>query len=212
MFLPQWLRQLAQRWFPRGGNRRGRAGRVPAPTLRRVQPILEVLEERLSPAVYNYQVVALIGDTVNLPNTSQSAGTLTNLADASINNSGNVSFLGTLNRGSNRSPRYSGVDEATFTANGSVNLSVLSFTLRDFSFPRIDSKVDSNSEPVNEVIAQDKELLGSTLYSDIRIWQPDGTYGSQPYAEGTVDVSSGIGDYYLHPAISPSGVHVAWQD
>src|SRR5690242_7828959 len=50
MFSSSWLHQLAQRWFPRNGKRRRRAGRVLAPRHRRVRPRLEVLEERLTPS------------------------------------------------------------------------------------------------------------------------------------------------------------------
>jgi hypothetical protein len=60
MHLSQWLQQLGQRWSPRGGNRR-RAAHVPAPTRRRVRPILEALEDRcllssltINPALITY--------------------------------------------------------------------------------------------------------------------------------------------------------------
>lgn len=162
MLLSQCLRQLANRWSPRGAKRRRRAGRVSAPTLRRVRPTLELLENRLSPAVYNYDVVAQTGYGVNQPNGTPAQGTLTNLAQASINDSGNVAFLGTLTTVSNNS--YSGVDEATISG-GVTTLSVLSnnlsSTIRYFSFPQINND--------NNVIAQDQTLIGSTLSSYIRV-------------------------------------------
>ena len=167
-------------------------------TSRPIRPFLELLEDRLCPSVYNYDVVAQTGSTVNLPNSSTAAGTLTSMALASINDSGNVAFLGSLNNG------YSGVDEGTFNAAGSVNLSVLSFTTRNFTFPQIDNQ--------GEVIAQDQYLTGATLNSHIRTWQTNGTYGSGADAQGSLNGSSGTGHIVLHPAISADGTQFAYQD
>jgi len=108
--------------------------------------VLEQLEDRLclASAPYTYSLLAATNDTVNAPG-GASVGTLTNMSLASINDSGNVAFLGTING-------FNGVDEATFP-NGKLALTDLSFTNRNFTFPQIDNNGD--------VIAQDQFLLGS---------------------------------------------------
>jgi Repeat of unknown function (DUF5650)/Invasin, domain 3/Immunoglobulin I-set domain len=198
MRVHSWLRSLTSRPKQSANRRRGQHW---IKIKRTYRPFLELLEGRLCPSVYNYGVVARTGATVNLPNGSTAAGTLTSLALASINDSGNVAFLGAL--GSNPP----GVDEATFVGGGSVNLSLLSVTNINsiaFTSPQIDNK--------GEVIAQDQATSATTLNSYIRTWQPNGTYGSGPDAQGSFDLNSASGDIVLNPSISPDSKQVAYED
>jgi len=125
--------------------------------------VFEPLEDRLclSSDPYTYSVVAATGSMVNNPS-GASVGTLTNISLASINDSGNVAFLGTIN-GENT------VDEGTFS-NGSFTLTDLSSAIPShiFTFPQIDNN--------GNVIAQDQVLSANYLYTYIRLWQPSGTY------------------------------------
>jgi hypothetical protein len=45
---------------------------------RYIRPMLEVLEDRVCPTTYNYNVIAQTGQTVDLPNSSTAASTLFN--------------------------------------------------------------------------------------------------------------------------------------
>ncbi len=155
--------------------------------------VLEQLEDRLCLALgpYTYYLVAATGSTVNAPGSGgASVGTLTNMSLASINDSGNVAFLGTING-------FNGVDEATFPSD-SVALTDLSFTNRNFTFPQIDNNGD--------VIAQDQFLVSPNLNTYIRLWQPSGLYTVK--AQG----SSANGDILVVPTISPDGTQFAYQD
>ena len=159
---------------------------------RKSRLVLEQLEDRLclASAPYTYSLVAATGSTtVNAPS-STSVGTLTNMSLASINDSGNVAFLGTING-------FSGVDEGTLS-NGSFPLTDLSFTNRNFTFPQIDNNGD--------VVAQDQFLAGSNLNTYIRLWHPSGAEAN--LATG----SSANGDILVVPTISPDGTQFAYQD
>src|SRR5208337_1534223 len=92
---------------------------------------------------------------------------------------------------------FNGVDEATFS-NGSVALTDLSFTNRNFTFPQIDNNGD--------VIAQDQYLVSPNLYTYIRLWKPSGA------ETGLETGNSANGDLYLIPTISPNGTQFAYQD
>jgi len=163
---------------------------------RKSRLVLEQLEDRLclASAPYTYSLVAATGSTVNAPGTGgASVGTLTNMSLASINDSGNVAFLGTING-------FNGVDEATFS-NGSVALTDLSFTNRNFTFPQIDNNGD--------VIAQDQFLVSPNLNTYIRLWQPGGPGTNfTNLATG----SSASNDILVVPTISPDGTQFAYED
>ncbi len=159
---------------------------------RKSRPLLEQLENRLCMATgaYTYSVVAATGNTVNAPGGGP-VGTLTNISLASISDSGNVAFLGTVNG-------YNGVDEATFS-NGNWSLSDLSLSSsQNYTYPQIDNNDD--------VIAEDHELVGSTINTYIRLWHPAGTKIDFEQA------SSDTGDLYVVPTISPDGTQFAWLD
>ena len=166
--------------------------------------VLEQLEDRLclASAPYTYSFVAATGDTVNAPGSGgASVGTLTNISLPSINDSGNVAFLGTING-------FNGVDEAT-SSNGSVALTDLSFTNRNFTFPQIDNAGVRNSSDPGDVIAQDQFLVSPNLNTYIRLWQPGGPGTNFTDLETG---SSANGDLYLIPTISPNGTQFAYQD
>ena len=155
---------------------------------------LEQLEHRLCLAAdtYTYSLVAATGSTVNTPG-GASVGTLTNMSLASINDSGNVAFLGTVGG-------FNGVDEGTFNSDGSVALTDLSFTNRNFTFPQIDNNGD--------VIAQDHFLVSPNLNTYIRLWQPSGAETNLATGSST----AGSGDILVIPTISPDGTQFAYQD
>ncbi len=146
----------------------------------------------LTQGPYLFSAVASTGDTVYAPGTGGAAiGNLSNISLGSINDSGNVAFLGTVGG-------YNGVVEPV-TSGGTTTLTELSFTNRNFTFPQIDNN--------NDVIAQDQYLIGgSTLDTYIRLWHTDGTW------TGKETGSSDSGDIDLIPVISPNGAHFAYQD
>jgi hypothetical protein len=190
MACPNWFPRVA---VPGDGTRRRpcRKRTKPAPGSKNLfvtRLSAERLDDRICPSsLYSYSVFAKTGDGVTPPGSGTSAGTLTNISLASINDSGNVGFLGTLNNG------FSGVDEAGLDANGNVYRSVLSFTSRNFTFPQIDNN--------NEIISQD--LFNTSTF--IRVWSATGV--------GTTRASStSSSDILVLPAISPDGSHFAYID
>jgi hypothetical protein len=169
----------------------GSRSRVPL----RIRPALEELECRLCPSApppYIYFTAAQTGNTVYTPGANGTPiGTLTNVSLASINDSGQVGFLGFFSNGS-------GVDEWDAAApNPLTNLSFAPSTNRNYTFPQIDASGD--------MIAQD--AFGTTYF--IRIWQQNGkgaiSYNNHPYnAKGTNGTS------VVLPTISPDGTKYAY--
>jgi hypothetical protein len=159
---------------------------------RKSRPLLEQLENRLCMATgaYTYSLVAATGSPVNAPG---GPGILKNISLASINDSGNVAFLGTANG-------YNGVYEATFS-NGNWSLSDLSVSSsQNYTYPQIDNN--------GEVIAEDHELdiTTSDINTYIRLWYPDAT--KTDLEQG----SSANGDLFVVPTISPDGKRYAYLD
>jgi hypothetical protein len=130
MRFASFARSLRSASRPITGRSRRTRGLAGGSALRR--PILEVLEDRLCPAgPYSYTVVAQTGSTILAPNGS-SVGTLMNMSLASLNDAGQVAFLGTTNN-------FKGVDEWTPAGN---TITEISFPNRNFTFPQIDNNGD----------------------------------------------------------------------
>src|ERR1043165_4219609 len=152
--------------------------------------VLDRLEDRLCPTAYPYDVMAVTGTSSYSTAGVSAVGTLSNVSDASINNTGTVAFLGTING-------HDTVDEST---GPSANLTVLG----GFSTPNLNSpQIDDNGN----VIAQDQvstPVLG--LKTNIGLWQPSGV-------ELNVDTGfSAAGDIFVLPTISPNETQFAYLD
>ena len=119
---------------------------------------------------------------------------MSNISFASINDSGQVAFLGTVNG-------YSNVIEGT-VSDGPSTLTDLTASLaaNTFTFPQIDNAGD--------VIAQTQDLIGGgeSLETFIQLWHPNG----QDTGKATGNSLSGNVD--LIPIISPDGKQYAYQD
>jgi hypothetical protein len=188
-----------QVWFGERQQATHRAVRNRSP-LTHGRPMLEALESRLCPSdLYNYAVVAKTGDTVPQAGTSGNAGTLLNASLASINDSGDVGFLGTYSAGP-------GVVEAAVGTNGSYTLSNLSLapSSRTFTFPQITNRAYPITMVPGDVVAQDQIFLGGTFASFIRTWHTNGTFSSDATGSST--------DTVLLPTVSPDGKQIAYID
>ncbi|MGO9600226.1 MAG: dockerin type I domain-containing protein [Isosphaeraceae bacterium] len=161
---------------------------------RKTRPLLEQLENRLCMATgaYTYSVVAATGNTVNAPGGGP-VGTLTNISLASINTSGNVAFVGTVNG-------FNSVDEATLSTGSWSLTDLVGSSSLNYTYPQIDDN--------GEVIAANHQLVGSSVLTFIRLWYPNGSNAT--IASGSS--SSPGGDILGVPTVSPNEQWFAYED